>query len=143
MDDKFRPVYKSLFESYGTTAAILPRYSGDSLAAAGAISKEIEGVQDELELDQLPRLREDAKYFLLVCLLEIVYIPLKGAAPGQGLLAIVPGFSEDIKTIALAASQQAKQQNLDFVSTHMVVDALHNNWTKLKSGVDALWEKAN
>ena len=143
MDDKFRPVYESLYKSYGATATILPRYSGDSLAIAGAISKEIEGVQDELKLDQLPQLREDAKYFLLVCLLEIVYIPLRVSTPGQSLLGIVPGFSEDIKTIAFAASQEAKQQNREFVSTHMVVDALHNNWNRLKSGVDALWERAN
>jgi hypothetical protein len=143
MDDKFRPVYEGLYKSYGTTATILPRYSGDSLAAAVAISKEIDEVQGALRLDQLPQLREDAKYFLLVCLLEIVYIPLRVAARGQSLQGTVPGFLEDIKTIALAASQQARQQNLEFVSTHMVVDALHNNWNRLRSDVDALWEKAD
>ena len=141
MDNQFRPIYERLYESYRTTSTILPRYSGDSLAAAGAISKEIEEVQDDLRRDQLPQLREDAKYFLLLCLVEMVYVPIRLEAPQEGRFELVRSFSEDIKTIAFTASQEAKEKNRDFISTHMVVDALHNSWDKLNSGINSLWER--
>lgn len=73
MDDQFRPIYERLYEGYRRTSTILPRYGGETLAVAKEVSDVIEQVQSQLELDQLPTLREDAKYFLLLCLVEVSF----------------------------------------------------------------------
>jgi hypothetical protein len=141
MDDQFRPIYERLYEGYRRTSTILPRYGGETLAVAKEVSDVIEQVQSQLELDQLPILREDAKYFLLLCLVEMIYVPLREDNPQMSRFELQNDFSDDIKTIAVAASQEAKQQNEQFISTHVVVDTLHSSWDRLKSGVRQLWEK--
>jgi hypothetical protein len=94
MDDQFRPIYERLYEGYRRTSTILPRYGGETLAVAKEVSDVIEQVQSQLELDQLPTLREDAKYFLLLCLVEMIYVPLREDNPQMSRFAKATAASE-------------------------------------------------
>jgi len=141
MDDQFRPIYQTLYEGYRQTSTILPRYGGETLAVAKAVSEAIEQVQRQLQFDQQPILREDAKYFLLLCLVEMIYVPLREENPADPHFELLADFSDDIKTIASNASQEARRQNEQFISTHVIIDTLHGSWDRLKSGVRRLWEK--
>lgn len=82
MDAEFNDIYQSLFQSYGHTTTITSRYPGNILAIARQVSKALEQIQGDLERSNSPVLREDAKYFILLCLIEMIYIPLSREAAG-------------------------------------------------------------
>lgn len=145
MDNEFRPVYDELYRSYRRPSEVLVRLKDESFRAAGMISDSIEKVQGELEDRKLPRLREDAKYFLLLNLVEMVYVPLReqeNRLGGRPLLQdLREGFQEDIRTIAYSAARAAADEGQNDISCHRVIDTLHSSWERLNSAVTRMWEK--
>lgn len=144
MDNEFRPVYEKLYSSYRRPSEVLLRLRDESFRAARMVSESIEKVQGELEDSRLPRLREDAKYFLLLNLVEMVYVPLREQQNPIGrprLQDLREGFQEDIRTIAYSAARAAVEERQDEISCHRVIDALHNTWERLNSAVTRMWEK--
>lgn len=141
MDEDFRPIYERLYRSYERPRDVLHRLRGEAFRAGRDVTKAIEEVQGELERRLLPQLREDAKYFLLLNLIEMVYVPLAEESPSINIRDLRPRLQDDIKTIAIAASEDARSRGENSVSTHAVVDALHNTWNKLNSAVSRVWEK--
>jgi len=142
MDNEFRPVYEKLYTSYRSPSEVLLRLRDESFRAARMVSESIENVQDELEERKLPRLREDAKYFLLLNLVEMVYVPLcaQQVPPGCRPLVQDLGFQEDIRTIAYSAARAAANEGQNDISCHRVIDTLPNTWESLISPVTRMWK---
>jgi hypothetical protein len=141
MNDEFRPIYEKLYRSYQRPSRVLYRLRGGTFRASKEVTEAIEQVQRELKSKELPQLREDAKYFLLLNLVEMVYVPLSEENPSANIRELRPALQEDIKTIAHAASEEASQRGEKSVSAHTVIDTLHGAWDKLNSAVGRIWEK--
>jgi hypothetical protein len=145
MDNEFRPVYEKLYRSYRRPSEVLLRLRDESFRAARMVSESIEKVQGELANSNLPQLREDAKYFLLLNLVEMVYVPLREQQNPFGgrprLEDLREGFQEDIRNIAYSAAQAAVEEGQAEISCHRVIDTLHNTWERLNSAVTRMWEK--
>jgi hypothetical protein len=144
MNNEFRPVYRKLYSSYRRPSEVLLRLRDESFRAARIVSESIEKVQGELEESKLPRLREDAKYFLLLNLVEMVYVPLREQENSIGrprLQDLREGFQADIRTIAYSAARAAAEEGQEEISCHRVIDTLHDTWGRLNSAVTRMWEK--
>src|ERR1022692_4789249 len=85
MDEDFRPIYEKLYKSYRRPPTVVERLKGDTLSAGRDFKEAIDQVQVELQRRQLPQLREDAKYFLLLNLIEMVYVPLAEENPSTSI----------------------------------------------------------
>jgi hypothetical protein len=158
MDDRFRPIYSDLYESYARSHRDVPSQLERELQfrdglfsryfdnASSVIFRAIEESQKELEQNGLPILREDAKFFLMICFTQMVYTPLLLAVDVQQLQTLVNEnprldflVSQDIRTIARNAAQSTEAPD-QLISTHALVDSLPSVWGKLRTGATRLWE---
>jgi hypothetical protein len=148
VDPRFRPEYARLYETFGRDFLL----GGFQLRIIRRVREAIESTQAELRRANLPALREDAKYLLLVNYVVMIYRPLlrAGRLPWLGPEEFDPEeldniMRNDVSTImresALAVIRNTESiAPEDGVSAHAVVNTLPKIWERLLSGATRLWE---
>ena len=102
-------------------------------------TKDIAWIRDAIEAaakklaEQGARLREDAKYFLLVNFTEMVVKPLRKANPEKRLQ---DALNHDLKLLLDVAAQAVHKAE---ISGHAVVDALSKAWSDLEVNHLEIW----
>jgi hypothetical protein len=88
-----------------------------------------------------PELRPDAKYILLVNMMEMVIRPLEALAEESPYL-LSDDLETDVLTIVKIAAAQATRGTdaaIGSLSAHSLVDALATSWNELRLSKISLW----
>jgi hypothetical protein len=123
MDQEIRHIYSKLYDSYPVSAS-------DVAWVRDALREEFSVFMREKKL----RIREDAKYFLLVNFAEMIAGPLTERVERDRL---IHDLRHDTRLLLESASLNGK--NKEEISGHDVINALSKNWTELDVMKLGLW----
>lgn len=127
MQQTHRTAYSELYSAYGQGSESVPWVR----SAIETVSARLWPQSGGLPVQRV-RLREDAKYFLLVNLTEMVVKPLQGISQARLQAAV----DHDLQLLLSAAAHMANSAE---ISGHAVVDALSRVWSQLEINHFGLW----
>jgi hypothetical protein len=167
MDPDYGSIFQNLYSAQSGTgsvgefrAAVAPDLARDS----AVIRRTIDELEAELKETTAKTLRSDAKYFLSLNLLQMVFIPLRlhgGPLPaGEGLAGsrsipegstfadLISFLRDDLRLILNdAARRQEGREKLQYssapqdreISSHLVMEAIVANWSQLGLNSFRIW----
>jgi hypothetical protein len=139
MDERLRERYQDLFERMG------------SIRPFGRLrpAKDIRDAILTAEETEEARLREDARWFLLVNFYELIFRPLSGRMSAAERERLLEAVRKDVHTIVRAAvDRRAKEsttaeiegQSRDAeLSAHDIIAAIDSRWGNLQTAAQDLW----
>jgi len=150
MDQEYAEIYRSLYTTFhGVSEGPAPSYYWrGSIPPAPRVDNAIQRAISEAELSLYAgyklRLRDDARFLLLLNLSEMIARPLlvNGAADDY----FQSGVAEDVQRVVETAAQQHRRNANDdedegSISARGVIDALSNSWQDLAVGKTGLWRR--
>jgi len=155
MDDVIRKEYEILYEESFPQEAfaawfILENTPREQVSWKESLAREFAEystlIKDTInELDKAPpwrqeiSLRPDAKYFLLLNLVQMVAVPLRftDRVEREVLRSML---REDVKTLVLMSRQTTTNRGKNEITAHAVIDAIAHSWRQLNLARFKLWE---
>jgi hypothetical protein len=166
MDPGYGSIFQNLYSARPDTG-----YAGQVSAAVGpdpesaneteVIRQAIDAAEAELRRSTSQTLRSDARYFLLINLLQMVFVPFRrrgrtfltgeayaGISPGPepGTFAELTSYLRDDLRLILndaARRQEGPQYSLapqaSEISSHLVMEAIVANWSQLRLNSFRIW----
>jgi hypothetical protein len=147
MDQVYHDIYKRMYENYGIgpefeqlAAKVRPNVPVNKTMLGTALTR-IKKAIDEYEKDPSPRIRPDAKYFLMVNFFELILFPIIVAGePTTNTDQLLEDADSDINNV-LTGAAQSSVRDAEGLSSHSIIKSLNNAWDGLKL-TDALhWMK--
>jgi hypothetical protein len=142
MDTAYREIYEQLFDSAFDRPRVSRRGRLVRVSQPPQIARHVLAAINRADRRLLDggrsRLRPDAKYLLYVNFVEMIVIPLL-AAGRVNEEQILPALEADVDLLVFAASEAQKQKAQE-LSGHAVIDALSDNWRRLKLTAFDIWE---
>jgi len=147
VDDRFRPIYRSIYDARTTRQGVVgirAAYGGAADAGVGdarLIGQAIE--QAELQDGARTRvLREDAKALLAVNFEDLVLYPLRRGAPISTRETLDVNVRSDIRMLVERGARRAPRRagGRPEISAREIIDALSESWSELRVGQHAVWE---
>jgi hypothetical protein len=167
MDPAYGSIFQNLYSAQSDIGSIGPfraAVAPDLARDSEVIRRAIDEVQAELKETTAKTLRSDAKYFLLLNLLQMVFTPLRlhggpllagegfagsGPIPEGGTFADLISFLRDDLRLILndAARRQEGREKLQDssapqdreISSHLVMEAIVANWSQLGLNSFRIW----
>ena len=169
MDPAYGSIYQNLYSAQSETG-----YAGQYRAAVGpepqlardteTIRRAIDAAEAEIARSTGQTLRSDARYFLLVNLMQMVLLPFRlhegplstrgvfgepGSFSGGGTSDdLISSLGDDLKLILrYAAGRQGQGGGFQYssatqdreISSHLVMEAVVANWSQLKLASFRIW----
>lgn len=110
-----------------------------------ALEKNLEEFSRKSAYRQDITIRPDAIHFIILNFHQLVILPIFEEASIEGKLEskefeqIFEFVLEDLNLIVESAIQLTVEKQTNEVSSHMVIEALHLNWSNLKSSKVEIW----